>query len=175
MISRSAAFRLTIGSFAAIAALIFGLLFFFVVPAPSKRTAIEVSGILVSMSRPHPDDGDIGIVLDNGQRYYINRVDEISYLDWEKMLAEVQPGMEIHLTVVKPLAWRLLAKDTTTSLPVAGLRTADTVYMDTGIAAVTWDSQSKYCVIAITSFIVCLICLLPDLFRLLDRRSLAKI
>ena len=93
----------TVGGLAAVIGLVFGLLEIFVVPAPSNRTSAEVTGILISMSRSHPDYGDIGIVLDNGQRYYINRADEVAYLNWERMLAEVKPGDEVKLTVVTPL------------------------------------------------------------------------
>jgi hypothetical protein len=81
----------------------FGLLAFLVGPAPNNRTAAEVSGILVSMSLPHPEYSDIKNVLDNRHRYYINRVSEESHLDWESRLVDVQPGDEIQLTVVKPL------------------------------------------------------------------------
>jgi hypothetical protein len=163
-------FRFIVGGLAATVALVFGLLAIFVVPAPSNRTATEVSGILISMSRPHPDYGDIGIVMDNGQRYYINRADEVAHLNWERLLAEVKPGDQVHLTVVTPIFWHKLAEDTKTSRPVAGLRTADTVYMDPDIAAKTWVAQGHFSVIALLSSSVLLICMMPNIFRVFNRR-----
>jgi hypothetical protein len=166
--------RWSVSGFAAIATLMFGILAFFVVPAPDNRTATEVTGILASMSRPHPEYGDISIVLDNGERYYINRANEIAYLDWEAMLAEVQPGDEVTLIAVKPLVWRILPDEARSIQPIAGLRTQDKVYMNAEIAATTWDSQGRFNVIAIFSFIAFIVCLLPDLFRLFNRHALTR-
>jgi len=157
------------GGSAAIVALMFGLLAFFVVPAPNNRTAKEVTGVLVSMSQPHPKYGDITIALDNGKRYYINRATEVAHLDWEVMIAEVRPGDEVTLTTVTPLAWRMLSDEAKAIRPIAGLRTTDKIYLDSEIAATTWNSQGKYSIIAIFSLIALIGCLLPDLFRVFNR------
>ena len=161
--------RLIISAFAAIVALMFGVLAFFVVPAPNNHTATEITGTLVSISQPHPEYGDITIILDNGNRYYINRANEVVHLDWETMLAEVQPGDEVILTTVTPLAWRVLSDEAKTIQPLAGLRTTDKVYMDAEIAATTWNSQGKFGTIAIFSLIAFIVCLLPDFFRVFNR------
>lgn len=162
-------FRLLMGGFAAIVTLMFGVLVFFVVPAPNNQTAMEITGALVSMSQPHPEHGDITIILDNGKRYYINRANEVAHLDWEAMLAEVQPGDEVTLTVVTPLAWRLVSDEAKTIQPIAGLRTADKIYLDSEITATTWNSQEKFSMIAIFSLIALIVCLLPDFFRVFNR------
>jgi hypothetical protein len=160
--------RLVVAGFTAILALMFGILAFFVVPAPDDQTATEITGTLVSMSQPHPEYGDITIVLNNGKSYYINRANQVSHLDWRTMLAEVQPGYEVTLTAVTPLAWRMLPDKARTIQPVAGLRTADKVYMDPEIAAATWKVQGKFSLLAVFSLIALIICLLPDLFQVLN-------
>jgi hypothetical protein len=167
--------RFSVGGFAAVVAFIFGVLSLFVVPAPNIRSATEISRNLISISKPHPEYGDIGIVLDNGQSYYINRANEITQLDWEKMLAEVHPGDEIHLTFVTPLIWRMLPDDMKTNSPVAGVRTNDTIYMDPVIPATTWTAQGKFVGIAIFSFVVFVLCLLLDLLRLLRQHTTLKV
>lgn len=167
--------RLSVGGFAAIVAFMFGILSLFVVPAPNIRSVTEISGNLISISKPNAEYGDIGIVLDNGQRYYINRANEIAQLDWKKMLAEVHPGDKIHLTVVTPLIWRMLPDGMKTDLPVAGVRTNDTIYMDPVISATTWTAQAKFAGIAVFSFAVFVICFLPDLLRVLRQRATLKV
>lgn len=163
--------RFLVVGLAILVTLMFGLLALFVVPAPTSQTAVEVSGILKSMSVPHPDYGDIGIVLENGDSFYINRANEVANLDWQKMLAEVQPGDKLYLTAVRPLIWRLLDRDMSMNLPVAGVRTDETVYMDTAVASTTWTSQNQYSRMAVISLLILLIFLLPDFLRLF-RRSL---
>ena len=167
--------RLSVGGFAAIVAFMFGILSLFVVPVPNIRSVTEISGNLISISKPNAEYGDIGIVLDNGQRYYINRANEIAQLDWKKMLAEVHPGDKIHLTVVTPLIWRMLPDGMKTNLPVAGIRTNDTVYMDPVIPAATWTAQNKFAGVAVFSFVVFVICFLPDLLRVLRQRATLKV
>ena len=155
-------FRRILAGLAALAVLLFGVLALFVVPAPKAGAALEISGSVESISRPHPKYGDIGILLEAGGRYYINRADEIPYLDWEKMLSELKPGDEIQLTVVKPLAWHWLGDDTVAPMPVAGLRSGNIVYMDAAISAQTWTAQANFSQMAILSLLVLVLCLLPE-------------
>lgn len=129
---------------AALALLGSGLLALFVVPAPDANTAVEVSGRLISISPPHPQYGDLTINFVDGRSYYVNRADEIAYFAWQRLLQEVNPGDLVTLTVVRPLAWRLPgAGDAPAWGPVAGVRTASTVYMDPAIAA-TWTAQAAF-------------------------------
>jgi len=165
-IIRGNAVRLIVGGLAAIAALMFGLLSLFTVPSPSANTAVEVSGVLLSISRPHPEYGDISIVLDNDRYYYINRANEIGGFDWEKMLSEVGPGDKVYLTAVTPLAWRWMGNVQQGSGPVAGLRTDDTVYLDAAIAADSWTAQKQFSRVAIFSVLVLIACVLPEFNRL---------
>ncbi len=162
--------RFLVVGLAVLVTLMFGLLALFVVPSPNNQTAIEVAGVVKSISQPHPDYGDIGIVLENGNSFYINRANEVANLDWEKMLAEVQPGDKLYLTAVRPLIWRLLDRDMSMNLPVAGVRTDETVYMDTAVASTTWTSQSQYSRMAVISLLILLIFLLPDFLHLFQRR-----
>ena len=141
--------------------LMFAVLTLFVVPAPGSGTAFEVSGRLVSLSYPHPSSGDINIRLDNGRRYYINRVNETS-VAWEKMLLAAQPGSEVHLTAVLPFARRLVGGSPHTGLPVAGLQIDDVVYMDPAIAAVTWTAQARFRQIAGILLLGSALCFLPE-------------
>jgi hypothetical protein len=163
---RGNAIRLIVGGLAAIATLMFGLLALFTVPSPSANTAFGVSGILVSISPPHPEYGDISIVLDGGRYYYINRANEIAGFDWEKMLSEVRPGDRVYLTAVTPLAWRWMGDVQQGSGPVAGIRTDDTVYLDAAIAAGSWTAQKQFSGIAIISLFVLIACVLPEFNRL---------
>ena len=163
-----------IGILAALAALACGILALFVVPAPSARTAVQVSGTLVSLSRPQSQQGDLGIVLDNGQSYYVNRVGEADYFAWEEMLADVQPGDRLYLTVVHPLAWRLAGTEGARHLPVAGIRSEDTVYMDPAISADLWTAQARFCRAGGITLLILMLCMLPDLMRWLRRRRPAS-
>jgi hypothetical protein len=158
--------RSLVGVLAVIASLVFGLLSLFTVPSPSANTAVDVSGVVVSISRPHPEYGDISIVLDNGRYYYINRANEITGFDWEKMLSEVGPGDTVYLTAVTPLAWRLVGNVQQGSGPVAGVRTDDTVYLDAAIAVDSWAAQKQFSGIAIISLLVLITCILPESHRL---------
>jgi hypothetical protein len=149
---------------------LFGLLSLFVVPAPGARTAVEVSGTLVSVSQPQLGYGDMGIVLEDGRRYYVNRADEVEYFAWEEMLADVRAGDTIYLTVVPPLAWRLMGVEPGRPLPVAGIRTAREVYMDPAISAETWTAQTVFSRMAGSSLLVLALCVLPEFLRLLRHR-----
>jgi hypothetical protein len=126
----------------ALTALFSALLALFVVPAPSPETAVEVSGYTQHLSHPHPEYGDLSIILQDGRRYYVNRANEIPYFAWQRLLAEVQRGDIVTLTVVRPLAWRLLdGAGIVTPGPVAGVRTNERIYMDPQIPSTTWSAQ----------------------------------
>jgi hypothetical protein len=71
--------RYAIGLLAALVGLTCGILALFVVPAPSARTAMQVSGTLVSASRPQSKQDDLGIVLDNGWSYYVNQASQADH------------------------------------------------------------------------------------------------
>lgn len=167
--------RHTIGVLAVLAGLLFGTLSLFVVPAPSARTAVEVSGTLVSVSQPHPEYGDMEIVLDGGRSYYVNRANEVAYFAWQQMLSEVQPGDRVYLTIVRPLAWLLMGDENANHLPVAGVRTMQVVYMDPAIPADTWTAQAVFSWLAGILFLVVVMCALPDLVRLFRRRPPATV
>lgn len=154
-----------IGLLAALAALVCGILALFVVPAPSARTAVQVSGILVSASRPQAKQGDLGIVLDNGQSYYVNQAGRADYFAWEEMLSDVRPGDRLYLTVVRPLAWRLVDTEGARHSPVAGIRSEGTVYMDPAISADRWTAQARFCRAGGISLLILVLCMLPDLTR----------
>jgi hypothetical protein len=148
----------------------FGLLSLFVVPAPNARTAIEVSGTVASVSQPHPDYGDIGIVLEGGQSFYVNRADQVANIDWEQMLSDLHPGDMVYLTVVPPLAWQWMGEKEVRQLPVAGIRTASVVYMDPAISAERWTAQAVFSRLAHVSLVVLVVCLLPELLRMFRTR-----
>jgi hypothetical protein len=162
--------RSAIGLLAALVGLIFVLLSLFVVPVPGASNSVEVSGALVSLSHPHPKYGDMGIVLDGGRSYHVNRADQVEYFAWQQMLSEVHPGDRVYLTVVTPLAWRLVGDGSPQHLPVAGIRTASAVYMDPAISADTWTAQAVFSNVAIISLLILVICLLPGFIRLFKRR-----
>ena len=128
--------------FAALGVLFSGLLVLFVVPAPTVETAVELSGPLQHVSRPHPLHGDLSIVLQDGRRYYVNRANEAAHFQWQRLLEEAKPGEIVTLTVVRPLAWRFLGGGATpNSGPVAGVRTERAVYMDPAVAGSAWTAQ----------------------------------
>lgn len=162
--------RYAIGLLAALVGLIFGILSLFVVPAPGASNSVEVSGTLVSLSRPSPEYGDMGIELDGGRSYYVNRADQVGYFAWEQMLSEVHPGDQVYLLVVTPLAWRLVGDGVPEHLPVAGIRTAHVVYMDPAISADTWTAQAVFSSLAIIALLILVICLLPGFMRLFKHR-----
>jgi hypothetical protein len=153
------------GLLAALSGFLFGVLALFVVPAPHADTALEVSGALVSISRPQPAYGDMGIVLDNEQSYYVNRAMAVGHFAWKQMLSDVSPGEQVHLTVVSPLAWRLMGTEDTKHLPVAGIRTSEAVYMDPTISAELWTAQSRFSLISRISLLLFAMCYSPDLTR----------
>jgi len=154
-------FRWGSGLLFGLVGLMFAILTLLVVPAPGAGTAFEVSGRLVSLSYPHPVSGDVNIQLGDGRRYYINRVNQAP-VDWEKMLLAAQPGSEVRLTAVIPLARRLVGGGTQTGLPVAGLQIDDVVYLDPAIAAVTWTAQARFRRIAGILLLGSALCFLPE-------------
>lgn len=122
----------------------FALLAIGTVPAPNERNTEVVSGRLTSISAPHPEYGDMGIVIEGGY-YYVNRANEVDYFEWEGLLAEVLPGDEIEVTVVRPLLWRWVNPTGGVNQgPLAGVRTTDKIYMDPTVAAQTWTAQAKF-------------------------------
>ena len=159
--------RFFIDGLATIAALLFGLLSLFVIPAPDTHTEKEISGNWVYISRPLPEYGDIGIVLENEQGHYINRANEVTQFDWEIMISEIQSGEEIYLTIVTPLFWRLFNDDLKTNQTVAGVRSGNIVNMDPNISAITRTAQGKFSKIAIFASSILMICVLPDFVHLL--------
>ena len=137
-------------------------------PPPRPDTAVEISGRLVYLSPPHADYGDMSVVLDRGRHYYINRANEIDYLDWRQMLAELRPGTSVQLTVVRTLSSRLTqGASVPRNGPPAGLRTAERDYMDTAISAASWTT-SEYTMFqsALLALAVSALCLSPELLRL---------
>jgi hypothetical protein len=164
--SGSRILRHGIGFLAVFLGLMFGALSLFVVPAPDANTAVEVSGTLVSLSPPHPEYGDFGIVLDRGRSYYVNRADQVEYFAWEQMLSDVHVGDTVYLTVVTPLITRLMGDRDRQHLPVAGIRTASEVYMDPAISADIWTARSTFQSVASLSLFLLVTCLLPELIEL---------
>lgn len=134
-------------AFVSLPLLMFGLLAIGTVPAPNARNSEKITGKLASASMPHPEFGDMSIVLDSGQRFYVNRANEVDHFAWEAFLAEIQPGDEVTLTTVKTLAKRWGIFGTAVS-PLAGVETAEKVYMDPAVAARTWLSQAMFATIA---------------------------
>lgn len=130
-----------------IALLFHGLLAIGTVPAPNARNSEEVTGKLLSASLPHPDFGDMSIILDNGRRFYVNRANEVDHFAWEEFLAETQPGDEVTLTTVNTLAKRWVGIGGSVS-PLAGIQTPEKVYMDPAVAARTWLSQAMFSTLA---------------------------
>ena len=155
-----------VGFLAMFVALIFGALSLFVVPAPDANTAVEVRGTVVALSAPHPEYGDIGIVLDQGRSYYVNRVDEVEYFAWEQMISDVHVGDTVYLTVVTPIISRLMDAGDRQHLPVAGIRTANKVYMDPAISADKWTAQGTFKSVAGLSLLLLITCLLTELIDL---------
>jgi hypothetical protein len=103
----------------------------------------------------------MGIVLDNGRSYYVNRAVQVEYFSWQEMLKEVKPGDQIHLTVAVPLVRRILGHRNTTFLPVAGIQTEDRLYMDPSVSAERWPAQTTFGRVAAVSFLTLLVCMLP--------------
>lgn len=163
--SGSKAFRRTVGLLALFVSSFFFGLSLIVVPAPTTTTATEVSGTLLWASSPHPDYGDMGIVLDSGRRYYVNHAAEVGYFAWQQMLSEVHPGDTLYLTIVTPLLWRWTGAPHNQPLPVAGIRTASTVYMDPAISAGTWTAQARFETAVVLSLLLLGLCLLPEITR----------
>jgi hypothetical protein len=162
-------YNLTILS--SLALLFFGILAVMVVPAPEANIAIEVTGTVVSITPPHPEYGDLAVVLEGGRRYYVNRANEIAYFAWQELLADVKPGDSLTLTVVNPLAWRLANRNQSgDNGPLAGIRTAEKVYLDASVAAVMWKSQATFQTYALIALVSLLLCLLPDLMARIRNR-----
>lgn len=164
--------RAIVATLATLAFLMYALVALMVVPAPSAETAVEVSGKLAWFSRPHDSDGDLSIALDSGRSYYVNRVYEVEYFQWQRMLEEVRPGDTLHLTVVRPLAWRLGQQTVYPKHgPVAGVRSDTTVYMDPAIPAVQWTAQRDMLGLMLGALAVLGLCVTPELRRLLRGRA----
>lgn len=87
----------------ATAALMFFCFSLMIVPVPNSRTATHLTGTVACISRPHPTNGDMTIVLEDGRKFYVNHADEVEYFAWERLLREVRAGETIHLTAVQPL------------------------------------------------------------------------
>lgn len=162
--------RAIIATLATLAFLLCALGTLMVVPAPSPETAVEVSGKLAWFSRPHDSDGDLSIALDDGRRYYVNRAYEVAYFQWQRLLAEVRPGDTLHLTAVRPLAWRLSGAQFGYT-PLAGVRSDTTVYMDPAIPAAEWTGQRDIRNLMLGTLAVLGLCAAPELRHLLRGRA----
>ena len=128
---------------AALAVLFFFTLSVFTVPAPDSKTAYSVTGKLVKFSQPQYHD--LSIHLDNGGFYYVNRANEVTDLDLERLFEDIKPGDTLILTVVEPLFWRWFGiNNPSVPAPVAGIQTSEMVYMDSRISAETWRSQDLF-------------------------------
>lgn len=125
-----------------------GLLALGTVPAPNARNSETVTGVLAEASIPHPKSGDMAIVLTTGRRFYVNRANESDSFEWQAFLNEVEPGDEVTLTAVSTVAKRLFNFTGNVS-PVAGVKTAEKVYMDPDVASRTWFSQALFSTIAL--------------------------
>jgi hypothetical protein len=91
--------------------------------------------------------------------------------DRKEMVAEIQPGDTVHLTVVTPLAWRFTSGlQPLQQGPVAGVRSVDTIYMDPTIAATGWTAQATFSNIAIVALVILIVCAQPDIVNLFRRR-----
>lgn len=162
--------RAIVATLATLTFLLFGLGTLMVVPPPSDTTAVEVSGRLTRLGRPHPELGDLSIHLDGGRSYYVNRANEVEYFDWQRMHREVEVGDKVYLTVVRPLAWRIGSGSTPPSNgPVAGVRTDTTIYMDSSISAATWPGLHSMRNTTIAALLVLVVCASPELRRALQR------
>ncbi len=135
----------------ALSTLFFGLLALFVTPAPNARNSQEITGTVQYISEINPESGDIGIVLEKNQSFYINGADEIPYLDAAQMLADIHVGDEVILTVVLPIIWRIIPGNSAVQLPIAGIRTQETIYMDATISSHAWTAQAGFSRIALIS------------------------
>lgn len=142
----------------------FGLLALGTVPAPSARTATIVTGKLVRVTAPYPEYGDMSIILDGDRTFYINRANELDYFDWRGFLSDVQPGDEVTLTAVDTLAKRLIGFGGSIK-PVAGVYTAEKIYMDPAISADRWVYQARFMANSIIAAGFLLLLLLPDVYR----------
>ena len=125
------------------ALLFYGLLALGTVPAPNGRNAELVTGRVMQISAPHADYGGLSIVLEGGRYFYVNRADEVDHFAWEAFLSEVRPGDEVTLTAVSTVAKRWFGVTRSIS-PVAGVATADKVYMDSAVASRTWTAQAEF-------------------------------
>ncbi|MDJ0752291.1 MAG: hypothetical protein QNJ45_02150 [Ardenticatenaceae bacterium] len=142
----------------------FGLLALGTVPAPSTRTATVVTGELVRATEPHPDYGDMSIILDGGRIFYVNRANELDYFDWRGFLNDVQPGEQVTLTAVDTLARRLVGFGGEVR-PVAGVQTVEKIYMDPAVSADRWVYQGRFMANSIIAVGILLLLLLPDVHR----------
>jgi hypothetical protein len=155
------------------AVLIFGVLTLFTVPRPSDRTAMEVTGMVTSIATPHPDYGDLNLVLAGDRKFYVNRANELNYFAWEQFLFEVHPGDTVHLMVVPSWISRYFDSGSTAQ-PVAGVWTAGKMYMDPAVSAATWAAQGNFQSLTYLALGICILCLLPEILRIANRVSTAK-
>lgn len=141
-----------------------------IVPAPSARTATQITGTVASISRPHATGGDMTILLQDGRKFYVNRANEIDHFDWERMLREVKPGDTIRLTAVQAFAWRGVEPGRGGGYtPLAGIRTESVLYLDEQIAARTWSSVETTTWMGLAALLVACICILPEALNRLRR------
>ncbi len=151
---------------------LFGALMFMTVPAPNKDNSVTVTGSVTHLSQPHPEYGDLTIILDQGREYYVNRANEVAYFNWQQLLEEVRPGDTLYLTVVRPLAWRLFSRaKAPTSGPVAGIRSTTTTYMNPAISAATWTSQKTFANVTMGTLVAVLFFLGLEIRRRYQRRG----
>ena len=166
--------RAIVAGLAATICLMFLFLCLMAVPAPNPDTATPITGTVARITEPHPDYGDMSIILQDGRRFYVNRANEVEYFAWKRLLDEVRAGDRIHLTAVEPLAWRLWSPQdpgrSSAFTPVAGVRTSTVVYMDERISARTWSTVTEAQQMALIAFAIVCLCFVPEMFRGLRRR-----
>jgi len=123
----------------ATAALLFFCFSLMIVPVPNSKTATQITGTVACISRPHPTNGDMTIVLEDGRKFYVNHAEEVEYFAWERLLREVRVGDRIQLTAVQRWGERWTEPGRAGGYtPLAGIRTSSVIYMNDRISANTW-------------------------------------
>lgn len=147
--------------------LLYGLLNLFValfaVPRATPRTVTEVEGRFMHTFEGGEKDVVIAL-LDSDQKYYVNRgYDDHPVFDVVAFEQEVQTGDTVILTAYT--RWLPPEGETkVAAVPLAGVRTAETVYLDTEWMAGSTAVRNSWFV-AIGMGLLALLLLLPELRR----------
>jgi hypothetical protein len=165
--------RAGIATCAVLLCLLFGLTSFFMVPAPSPETATLITGTVSSISRPHPEYGDLSIRLRDGRNFYVNRANENELFAWEELLKEVKAGDTIHITAIDTWLTRdeMLGRGRAYS-PVAGVRTDSKVYLDPDEMAEEWGAAPNMPLTIALTLLVVAACYAPELRRTMRNAKL---